>query len=79
MLVRVDVEVFDHTWSCINPFLSGGIAPHPDVNIQEGVPIHKIEARAKVGSNITDNEIDRVRAATNDSVEEARPDLHVMH
>jgi hypothetical protein len=48
-----------------------------DVDVQEGIPIHKVEARSGWGSDIADNEVDRARVATDGSVEGTRPGLRV--
>jgi hypothetical protein len=48
-----------------------------DVDVQEGVPIRKVEARPRWGSVIADDKVDRGRAATDESVKGTRPDLRV--
>jgi hypothetical protein len=48
-----------------------------DVDVQEGVPIRKVDARPRWGSDIADDEVDRGRVATDGSVEGTRPDLRV--
>ena len=48
-----------------------------DVDVQEGVPIRKVEARPRWSSDISDDEVDRARAATDGSVQGTRPDLRI--
>lgn len=45
--------------------------------LEEGIPVDEVQALARVGTNICDNEIYIVRHAADLSVQRARPDLRV--
>ena len=44
---------------------------------QEGVPIDKVKARPRWGSDVADNKVDQSRATSDGNVERTRPDLPI--